>query len=428
MSILTKLKSFPLYIHIIIGMLLGIGVGIIALSVGGEAVVSDWIAPWGDLFVRLLQLIALPLVFFSLIMGVLGLKDIRRFSRLGGKTIAIYMMTTVFSVVLGLSLGLVVKPGKFFDRENAAAMGDRFEAKIEQASQTVNTLKHSGPLSFLYDIVPNNIVSSLGDNGRMLQVIFFAIVFGLAMLYVTPEKVKPLTDVIGGVNMVLLKMVDFFVALAPLGVFSLMARLVIDFSGDLSMFSALSVYALTVMVGLLIMPTIFYPTLIFLFSNQGVKHFVKSLYPVQLFAFTTSSSAATLPYTLEMVERDLKVSNETASFVLPVGTTINMDGTSLYQSVAVLFIAQVLGIDLSLTQLLTIVVMTVLSSIGTPAVPGGSYVVLTMVLTSIGIPAAGLALILGIDRPLDMLRTAVNVTGDAAVCVLIDKKKRSPHE
>lgn len=217
-------------------------------------------------------------------------------------------------------------------------------------------------------------------------------------------------------------MIDYIIKVAPIGVTALMAGLVIDFDGETSIFAALGVYAVTVIVALLILITFFYPALIHFFTKMKAKNFIKAMYPVQLFAFTTSSSAATLPLTMETVENKLKVSNETASFVLPVGATINMDGTSCYQTIAVLFIAQVLGIDLGLQQLLIIIVMTILSSIGTPAIPGGSYVILTMVLTSVGIPAEGLALILGIDRPLDMLRTSVNVTGDATVASIIDGK------
>lgn len=225
-----------------------------------------------------------------------------------------------------------------------------------------------------------------------------------------------------GLNDIILRMVDYIVRIAPLGVAALMAGLVADTGGDMSVFGALGVYALVVVVGMLILLLGFYPLLIRLFTKMSIKNFIRSMYPVQLFAFTTSSSAATLPVTMEVVEKDLKVSSEVASFVLPVGVTINMDGTSCYQAISILFIAQVLGIDLSLSQLLVVVLMTILSSIGTPGIPGGSYVVLTMVLTSVGIPAEGLALILGIDRPLDMLRTAVNVTGDAAVATIVDRK------
>ena len=256
----------------------------------------------------------------------------------------------------------------------------------------------------------------------MLQVIFFAVFFGIAALTLPKDKITPVIALFDGLNDIILRMVDYIVKFAPWGVAALMAGLVTDAGGDMSIFGALSVYALVVAAGMFFLLLGFYPLLVRLFTKMSIKKFIRAMYPVQLFAFTTSSSAATLPVTMEVVEKDLKVSQEVASFVLPVGVTINMDGTSCYQAISVLFIAQVLGIELALSQLLIIVLMTILSSIGTPGIPGGSYVVLTMVLTSVGIPAEGLALILGIDRPLDMLRTAVNVTGDATVAVIVDRK------
>ncbi|MDH6311520.1 proton glutamate symport protein [Parabacteroides sp. PFB2-10] len=416
-----KRNAFPLYLQILAGMIVGIIIGLIALPLHGGDFVQDWIRPWGQVFIRLLQLIAIPLVFFSLIKGVIGLNDISKFSKLGGKTIAIYLVTTAFAVCLGLGLGLVVKPGKLVNREQVASMQEQYHSQVAEKALQAEATKSQGPLHFLNDIIPQNIVQAAGDNSKMLQVIFFAIFFGIAALTISPEKIRPVMAVVDGLNDVILKMVDYIIRFAPYGVTALMAGLVIDFGGDISMFGALGVYALTVVAAMLFMMLLFYPLLIRLFTRLKVKEFLKAIYPVQLFAFTTSSSAATLPVTMETVEKELKVSKETASFVLPVGTTINMDGTSCYQTIAVLFIAQVIGIDLSLMQIITILGMTILSSIGTPAIPGGSYVILTMVLTSVGIPAEGLALILGIDRPLDMMRTAVNVTGDATVAVIVDK-------
>jgi Na+/H+-dicarboxylate symporter len=238
--------------------------------------------------------------------------------------------------------------------------------------------------------------------------------------------VKPVIDFFDGMNDIILKMVGFIIQLAPIGVAALMAGLVTDFKGDASLFSALGVYALTVTAAMLIIMYAFYPLIIKLFSQQvHVKKFLRAMYPVQLFAFTTSSSAVTLPVTMKTVEEELKVSKEVSSFVLPVGVTVNMDGTSCYQAIAILFISQVLGVDLTFSQILTVLFMTILSSIGTPGIPGGTYVILAMVLTSIGIPAEGLALIIGVDRPLDMLRTAVNVTGDAAVACIIEKNSNN---
>lgn len=412
--------AVPLYAKILIGMLAGVLIGIAALTFQQTGFVNNWVRPWGQVFIRLLQLIAVPLVFVSLVKGVIGLSDIGKFSRIGIRTIILYLLTTAFAVTVGMSLGLVVRPGQFVDRQTVVSMQENYKSVVEQKKAEADTMKNSGPLSFLEEVVPDNFVAATSDNRKMLQVIFFAVLFGIAALCIERAKIAPVEQLFDSLYHILLKVIDFVILFAPYGVTALMAGLVIDFSGNLSMFGALAVYAITVVSGLLFLISVFYPTLIYLFTKMKPNFFIKTMYPVQLFAFTTSSSAATLPLNLETTENKLGVSNEVTSFVLPVGATINMDGTSCYQAIAVLFIAQVIGIDLTLMQLFTIILMTIISSIGTPSIPGGSYVILTMVLASVGIPPEGLALILGIDRPLDMLRTAVNVTGDATVAAIVD--------
>ena len=412
--------AVPLYAKILIGMLAGVLIGIAALTFQQTGFVNNWVRPWGQVFIRLLQLIAVPLVFVSLVKGVIGLSDIGKFSRIGIRTIILYLLTTAFAVTVGMSLGLVVRPGQFVDRQTVVSMQENYKSVVEQKKAEADTMKNSGPLSFLEEVVPDNFVAATSDNRKMLQVIFFAVLFGIAALCIERAKIAPVEQLFDSLYHILLKVIDFVIMFAPYGVTALMAGLVIDFSGNLSMFGALAVYAITVVGGLLFLISVFYPTLIYLFTKMKPNFFIKTMYPVQLFAFTTSSSAATLPLNLETTENKLGVSNEVTSFVLPVGATINMDGTSCYQAIAVLFIAQVIGIDLTLMQLFTILLMTIISSIGTPSIPGGSYVILTMVLASVGIPPEGLALILGIDRPLDMLRTAVNVTGDATVAAIVD--------
>ena len=412
--------AVPLYAKILIGMLAGVLIGIAALTFQQTGFVNNWVRPWGQVFIRLLQLIAVPLVFVSLVKGVIGLSDIGKFSRIGIRTIILYLLTTAFAVTVGMSLGLVVRPGQFVDRQTVVSMQENYKSVVEQKKAEADTMKNSGPLSFLEEVVPDNFVAATSDNRKMLQVIFFAVLFGNAALCIERTKIAPVEQLFDSLYHILLKVIDFVILFAPYGVTALMAGLVIDFSGNLSMFGALAVYAITVVSGLLFLISVFYPTLIYLFTKMKPNFFIKTMYPVQLFAFTTSSSAATLPLNLETTENKLGVSNEVTSFVLPVGATINMDGTSCYQAIAVLFIAQVIGIDLTLMQLFTIILMTIISCIGTPSIPGGSYVILTMVLASVGIPPEGLALILGIDRPLDMLRTAVNVTGDATVAAIVD--------
>jgi len=421
MSNKSKIK-IPVYLRIMIGMCVGIVAGLVALSINGQQFVTDWIKPWGQLFIRLLQLVAVPLVFVSLVKGVIGMSDIGKFSKMGLKTVGVYMTTTVIAILIGVTLVSVVKPGRFFDAGQAGILEETY-------SLTVNTVmeeqRKQGPLSFIEDIVPNNIISAIGDNRKMLQIIFFALMFGIAALTVGKDKIKPVIELFNSLNDIILKMIDYVIRTAPYGVMALMAGLVVDTSGDIGLFSALAVYGATVVFGLLFLMLCFYPLLAKLFTKISVKQFLKSVYPLQLLAFSTSSSSAVLPVTMDVGKNKLGVHEETCSFVMPLGATINMDGTSCFQAISIIFIAQVLGLDLSLAQILTIITMTTLSSIGTPGVPGGSYVVMTMVLTSVGIPAQGLALILGVDRPLDMLRTSVNVTGDLVVSAIVDPKENT---
>lgn len=422
MNILRKnRRSVPLYLQILLGMLIGVLAGILALYLNGNTFVNDWIKPWGQVFIRLLQLIAVPLVFVSLIKGVMGLKDISRFSRIGIQTILIYIGTTCVAIVLGLILVLSIRPGNYFDSSNTESMQQSYAAVVEEKKQEAASNTQQGPLAFLNEIVPENIIGAAGNNQRMLQVIFFAILFGIAAISIPSSKSEPVAHFIESLYDILLRMIDYIIRFAPVGVFALMAGLVIDYSGDLSMFSALGIYAGTVIMGLLLLTFAFYPMLVHFFTRLKVKPFLRNIRPVQLLAFSTSSSAATLPLTIETAEREMKISSDVATFVLPVGSTVNMDGTSCYQAVAVVFIAQVLGIELGWSELISILLLTVLSSIGTPSIPGGSYVILTMVLSTVGIPPEGLALILGIDRPLDMLRTVTNVTGDVTVSAIVDK-------
>ena len=404
-------------------MIAGIATGMLFISFGQGEVVQLWIKPWGNIFIRMLQLIAVPLVLVSLIKGVTGIEDIRRFSQIGLKALLIYMSTTVCAILVGLALVLSVKPGNFVDAAVASQMKESYHNVVNEKMSAAELTSEQGPLSFLNDIVPDNLFAASSNNSKMLQVIFFAIFFGIAAISLPKEKTKAVLKVVDSLYDIILKMVDYIIRFAPYGVFALMAALVADNSSNLSIFAALGMYTLTVIAGLLLLIFVFYPLLVHLFTRIQTKHFIRSMYPVQLLAFTTSSSAATLPLNMETTERDLGISKEITSFVLPVGTTINMDGTSCYQAIAVVFIAQVMHIHLGWSELIAIVLLTTISSIGTPGIPGGSYVILTMVLSSVGIPADGLALILGVDRPLDMLRTSVNVTGDATVASIIDKPR-----
>lgn len=419
-----KKRRIPLYLKILAGMLAGILIGFTGYLAGFASFLTNWVTPWGTIFLRLLKMVAIPLVFFSLIHGITGLQDIRRLSKMGLKTLGIYVGTTVAAIAIGLLLVSLIAPGNVFPREKAEDYRAKYETTVMERGQDVEAVKEVGPLQFLVDVVPENMISSAGDNSKMLQIIFMAILVGVAIVALGKEKTGGVTGLITGLNAIVLKIIDYIMAFAPWGVLALMTGLVVDFSGDVDVFAALGAYALTLFAALAIITFLFYPLLLRLFTSVKYRKFLKAASPVQLLAFSTSSSAATLPVTMEQTQKELGVSEEVASFVLPVGVTINMDGTSCYQAVATVFIAQVMGIELSIAQLLTIVLVATISSIGTPGIPGGSIVMLMMVLGSVGIPVEGLALILGVDRPLDMLRTVVNVTGDMTVSCIVEKGEK----
>ena len=415
-----KFSSLPLYVKILAGMVLGILLGILSIQAGFAAQIDVWVKPFGEIFMRLLKFIAIPLVMISLVKGVGNLSDIASLSRIGIKTIGIYVCTTVLAVLVGLTLVELIGPGKMVSPDSAAAMQADYGTTVAEQNTQAEAMAETPPLQFLVDLFPDNLVGAMSDNGGMLQIIVIAILVGVAVLFAGKEKAAPFMNLIESLDAIVLKLIDIIMRSAPVGVLALMAGMIADTAGNLELLGALGLYVLTVILGLLLMIFLFYPLLLHLFSKIPVRKFLKTMPPVQLLAFTTSSSAATLPLNMETVEQKLGVSQRVTSFVLPMGMTINMDGTSLYQAVAAVFIAQVLGIELTWVQLLTIVATTTLSSIGTPGIPGGAVVILLMVLSSVGLPPEGLALILGLDRPLDMLRTVVNVTGDATVASIVD--------
>ncbi|MCB9255903.1 MAG: dicarboxylate/amino acid:cation symporter [Chitinophagales bacterium] len=458
-------KSLALHWKIIIGMLLGLLWAVVSAKLGLSKFTVNWIAPFGTIFIRLLKLIAIPLVLFSVMGGIIGIGNPKLLGRLGAKTLAMYLLSTVFAVSLGLLLVNTFKPGKVLDdksllenriqyelwaqesnteikdklcyscqeenqdlliamqeRMAKAEISEEVSLKLNTAEQTLN----SGPLQALVDVVPTNIFLALGDNA-MLQIIFFAIFFGLAVLFIPEKESQLMSSFIHATNEVFLKMIDFIMQLSPFFVFSLMAGLIASMAGDdlgkmVEIFKGLSFYSIIVLIGLALMIFVVYPLLLKTFT-RGFQYldFFRKIAPAQMLAFSTSSSAATLPVTIECVEENLKVSKRISSFVLPIGATVNMDGTSLYQAVAAIFLAQIHMIDLSLGQQLTIVLMATLASIGSAAVPSAGLVMLMIVLSSVGLNPAWIAIILPVDRILDMCRTTVNVTGDATIASLMDK-------
>ncbi len=401
-------------------MLIGILFGLIMSQMSfGKSLIVNYVKPFGTIFINSLKLIAIPLILASLIKGISDLKDISKLSMLGSRTIALYLMTTVIAVSIGLTVVNIVKPGKSINNETRIDLLKAYGDDIESKRELAENQKETEPLKPLIDLVPDNIFLSLTENKNMLQVIFFSIFFGIGLILLPKKKSKSVKKFIDSLNYVILKLIDIIMSLAPYGVFSLLASLVIE-APSLSLFKALGMYSITLLLGLVIM-IFFYSLIIKLYANQNLKSFFKGISPAQLLAFSTSSSAATLPVTLECVNKKLKVDKEISSFVLPIGATVNMDGTSIYQAVAAVFIAQAFGIDLSLTSQLGIILTATLASIGTAAVPSAGIVMLVIVLSQAGIPEAGLALVFAIDRPLDMCRTVVNVTGDASISLIISK-------
>ncbi len=424
---INELKKIPLWVKIFIGMGIGILWGLFSIWVSIEKFTLDWVKPWGNMFLNLLKLIAVPLIFVSLVKGISSLTDISRLSRIGLKTIAIYLITTLIATTVGLGMVNLISPGNVFPEERQAEYRKEFMDDISEKQLFADEMKGRSPLHFLEDIIPENIVFAAGDNSKMLQVIFFAILFALAMVTIKDKKIKYVKGFFSGLNEIILKIIDLIMRFAPVGVLALMAGLIVDFSGDSELFSALGLYMVTAISALMILILLFYPFIIRIFAGMRYRDFFRGVLPAQLVAFSTSSSAATLPVTLKQVTNEFKVSKTIGNFVLPIGVTINMDGTSCYQAVAAVFIAQVFGMDLSASQQLSIVLLAVMASIGSPGVPGGSIVMLIVVLSSVGIPVEGLALILGVDRPIDMLRTVVNITGDTTVASLVAKSEGEIH-
>jgi Na+/H+-dicarboxylate symporter len=465
MNVTTPSKGLSLPARILIGLGLGIVWAILSSTLGWTAFTLDWIAPFGDIFINLLKLIAIPLVLFSIISGVSGLSDVAKLGRTGLGMLGLYLTTTVIAVSIGLLMVNLIKPGEMANDDQRMRNRITYElwvnntpsvekpkdgrclscdpanktivdevlaarqqstpdawlsSKVEQAQSTTST----SPLQFLVDMVPSNIFLSFND-ALMLQVIFFAIFFGVVLLLIPATSAAPVISLVNGLNDVFMKMVDVVMKAAPFFVFALMAGVVSRIAGDdpsavVQLFKSLAGYSITVVLGLALVVFVVYPTAMTILMRRNVfRRFLKAISPAQLLAFSTSSSAATLPVTMECMEDRIGVSKSTASFVLPIGATVNMDGTSLYQAVAVVFLAQFHMVDLTFMQQLSIVLTATLASIGAAAVPSAGLITLFVVLTSLGLDPAWIAIILPVDRILDMCRTVVNVTGDAACCSII---------
>jgi Na+/H+-dicarboxylate symporter len=459
----VKRKRLPLHFQIIIGMLLGIIYAFISSYFGWNSFTLNWIDPFGTIFIKLLKFIALPLVLFSIISGVSNLTDITKLGRLGAKTLAMYLLTTVFAIGLGLFLVNIIKPGSFMDDEQRIKNRIQYELWVEATpdvelhdghnyladpkyeayreelnvsereinigdlNEKINAAsesKEKSPLRFIVDMIPDNIGSAVSDNQNMLQVIFFALFFGISLLFISHEKAKPVKEFFESMNEVFLKMVDIIMHYSPYFVFALLAGVIAKMADTphevFEIFKSLGTYTLVVLLGLFIMIFLVYPSIVTSIVRKiKYRTFLRNISPAQLMAFSTSSSAATLPVTMDCLEENMKVSKNVAGFVLPIGATVNMDGTSMYQAIAVIFLAQLHLVELNFAQQLTIVLTATLASIGSAAVPSAGLVMLIVVLQSVGLNPAWIAIIFPVDRILDMVRTTVNVTGDATVATII---------
>ena len=456
-------KKLPLHVKIIIGLILGIIYSLVSSYLGCNKFTIDWIDPFGVIFIRLLKFIAVPLVLFSIIAGISGLTDLSKLPRMGAKTLVAYLTTTVLAVGVGLLLVNTLKPGNYISEDQRTKNriqyevwvnqtpgveildGKNFAADPQYADIVANTSlaevsddvkakmeaaegqKTGSPLQFFVDMVPENINFALA-NSLMLQIIFFAIFFGIVLIKIPRQQAQPVIDFINGVNEVFLKMVEIIMNAAPFFVFALMAGVIAKMANTpaevIEIFKGLASYSLVLTIGLLAMIFLIYPTIVRIIARELTYfEFFRRISPAQFLALSTSSSAATLPVTMECVRDNIGVSKDVTNFVLPIGATVNMDGTSLYQAVAVVFMAQMHMVDLSFTQQLTIVLTATLASIGSAAVPSAGLIMMIIVLQSVGLNPAWIAIIFPVDRPLDMIRTVVNVTGDATVSTVIAKSE-----
>jgi Na+/H+-dicarboxylate symporter len=409
-----RLPKLALYNKILLGFVLGFVAGVAANQFDQAAFFNNYVKPLGAAFIRLISMVVVPLVFASLLVGTGTLSDVRRLGRMGLKTFVYYLFTTAVAITIGLILANLFQPGRGLSAETKEQLLVNYRAeasaKIEQA------LEKPSMAEVLLDIIPANPARSFVD-AEMLQIIFFALIFGVVLTMLPQEKSQPVLKFFDGVNEAMLKLVMLIMEIAPYGVFALIAAMIAEFG--LGILGALAKYSLVVVLGLFIHAGFTYPAMLKIFTRLPVRKFFGGIRPAQLIAFSSSSSSATLPVTMECVEENIGVSKTVAGFVLPLGATINMDGTALYQGVAAVFIAQVFGMELSLAQQALVVLTATLASIGAAGVPGVGMITLALVLKTIGVPLEGIALILGVDRLLDMCRTVVNVTGDASCASVV---------
>lgn len=423
------MKKISLQVQIMIALALGLLFSIISIKFGlPSSITIKYIKPFGDIFLNSLKAVAIPLVIASLIVGITSIEDTSRLSRISTKTIALYIITTVFAATLGLVIANLIKPGKIIPEHTRNRLMSLYADESVKAKIKANETKkeNEGFLQTFVDIVPDNIFKALTNTKNLIQVVFISIIFGIGLIKIPSRKSKKVISFFEGCSEALIEIIKLIMRFSPIGIFSLIATMMIEVSGGgnssgevYEVLKGLLWYMGTVLLGLFLLTFVLYPIVLKIFTKVSYKDFLKGMRPAQLVAFTTSSSSAALPVTMERVEKHLGVSEEISSFVLPLGATVNMNGSSLYQGISILFIAQVLGINLSISSQISLIASVTMASIGAAGVPAASLVAASMLLESIGIPAAGLALIFAPERILDMCRTVTNITGDAAVAVVV---------
>lgn len=409
-------------------MLLGLIWGILAVNMGSAwvEVSQDFVHPLGTIFMNLLKLIAIPMIITSLITGIASLNDIGKLGRIGGRTLSMFIITTVIAISIGLVMVNIIQPGKQMSETTRDMLMKNNEKQMLEKTVAAESVQNRPALQPLVDLFPDNVINAAGDNNNMLQIVIFAVFLGIAITLIPKEKSDPLVKLMDSANEVVMKVVDLIMIIAPIGVFALLSQVIVDLAKDdpsevLGLLSALGIYSITLIIALILHVVLVYFGIVKFMAKMSPLVFFRRLRPVQLLAFSTSSSNATLPLNMEICEKELGVDEEITGFVLPLGATVNMDGTSCYQAIAAVFIAQVFNMDLTFTDQLMIILTAVLASVGSAGVPGAGMVMLVIVLNSVNVPVEGIAIILGVDRILDMCRTVVNITGDAAVCCAIAK-------
>jgi len=418
---LNKLVSGRLWLKVLIGMFLGIVVGMLIGPTTGwfdtktATAIGNWLALPGQLFLTLIQMIVMPLIFASVVIGLTSSKSFEQLRQMGIAVVLYFVITTTVAIIIGLTVAQVIKPGSYVDASSLKASIPASAVTTTQTQSSIPTL--SDLPQTLITILPSNPLTSMVE-GQMLQVVLFAMVMGIALVMMKPEQSKPLLDLMASLQEVCMTVVGWAMRLAPIAVFGLMAQLTTKIG--LNALIGMSVYVGTVLLGLFILLLI-YLLFIYVSTRESPFTFLHGIRDVMLLAFSTSSSAAVMPLSIKTAEENLKVHKSVSQFVIPLGATINMNGTALYQGVATIFLAQIFGVDLGLSALLLVVVTAVGASIGSPGTPGVGIVILAMVLETAGIPAAGIVLIMGVDRILDMSRTAVNVCGDLVAAKLMNK-------